>query len=188
MTSTKPARLIVLDRDGVINRESTDFIRSPAEWVPLPGSIQAIANLTTAGFAVVVATNQSGVGRGLFTAETLAAIHARMTETIEAAGGQLAGIFVCPHQPEDGCECRKPRPGLLRQVEAHFGMPLRGRAVIGDSYRDLEAAWKVGARAILVRTGNGAATEGRLDADAAVEVFPDLAAAAAALITEKQEP
>jgi len=188
MARTKPARLIVLDRDGVINRESRDFIRSPAEWVPLPGSIQAIADLTAAGFAVVVATNQSGVGRGLFTAEVLAAIHARMTEAIEVAGGRLAGIFSCPHRPEDGCECRKPRPGLMRQVEAQFGIPLRGRPVIGDSYRDLEAAWKVGARAILVRTGNGAATEGRLDAGSAVEVFPDLAAAAAALITEKRAP
>jgi D-glycero-D-manno-heptose 1,7-bisphosphate phosphatase len=183
-----PARLIVLDRDGVINRESSHFIRSPAEWLPLPGSIQAIADLTAAAFSVVVATNQSGVGRGLFTAETLSAIHARMTGAIEVAGGRLAGIFVCPHRPEDGCECRKPRPGLMRQVEAHFGAPLRGQPVIGDSHRDLEAAWTVGGRAILVRTGNGAATEGRLVADAPVEVFTDLAAAAAALIAETQEP
>jgi D-glycero-D-manno-heptose 1,7-bisphosphate phosphatase len=181
-----PARLIVLDRDGVINRESSHFIRSPAEWLPLPGSIQAIADLTAAGFTVVVATNQSGVGRGLFTAETLAAIHARMTDVIEDAGGRLAGIFFCPHRPEDGCECRKPRPGLMRQVEGHFGTLLRGQPAIGDSRRDLEAAWQVGARAILVRTGNGAATEERLDAGAPVEVFPDLAAAAAALIIEKR--
>jgi D-glycero-D-manno-heptose 1,7-bisphosphate phosphatase len=179
------ARLIVLDRDGVINRESSAFIRSPAEWLPLPGSIQAIADLTAAGFAVVVATNQSGVGRGLFTATTLAAIHARMTSTIEAAGGRLAGIFFCPHRPEDNCECRKPRAGLMRQIEARFGTSLRGQPVIGDSCRDLQAAWAVGARAMLVRTGNGAVTEGRLDADKSVEVFPDLAAAAAALITEK---
>ena len=188
MTSTMPARLIVLDRDGVINREAREFIRNPAEWLPLPGSIQAIADLTAAGFTVVVATNQSGVGRGLFTAETLAAIHTRMTDVIEVAGGRLAGIFFCPHRPEDGCECRKPRPGLMRQIEADFGTPLRGQPVIGDSHRDLEAAWKVGARAILVRTGNGAITEGRLGADASVEVFPDLAAAAAALIAEMQEP
>jgi D-glycero-D-manno-heptose 1,7-bisphosphate phosphatase len=188
MTRTTPARLIVLDRDGVINRESSSFIRSPAEWLPLPGSIQAIADLTAAGFAVVVATNQSGVGRGLFTAATLSAIHARMASTIEAAGGRLAGIFFCPHRPEDQCECRKPRPGLMRQVEAQFGTSLRGQPVIGDSYRDLEAAWEVAARAMLVRTGNGVVTEKRLDADAPVEVFADLAAAAALLITEKQEP
>jgi D-glycero-D-manno-heptose 1,7-bisphosphate phosphatase len=181
-------RLIVLDRDGVINRESRNFIRGPAEWIPLPGSIQAIADLTAAGFTVVVATNQSGVGRGLFTAETLSAIHARTTSAIEAAGGRLAGIFFCPHRPEDGCECRKPQPGLLRQIEAHFGTSLRGQPVIGDSHRDLEAAWQVGARAILVRTGNGAVTEERLDTTAPVNVFPDLAAAASALIAEKPAP
>lgn len=181
-----PARLIVLDRDGVINRESSEFIRRPAEWLPLPGSIEAIAELTAAGFTVVVATNQSGVGRGLFTAETLTAIHARMMGSIEAGGGSLAGIFFCPHRPEDNCECRKPRPGLMRQIEAHFGTSLRNVPVIGDSYRDLEAAWSVDARAILVRTGNGVATEGRLTAEASVEVYPDLAAVATALITGKQ--
>ena len=185
MTRTTPARLIVLDRDGVINRESSTFIRNPAEWLPLPGSVQAIADLTAAGFEVVVATNQSGVGRGLFTAATLAAIHERMTKTIEAAGGKLAGIFFCPHRPEDNCECRKPRAGLMRQIEAQFGTSLRDQPVIGDSCRDLQAAWAVGARAMLVRTGNGAVTEGRLDADKTVEVFPDLAAAATTLITEK---
>jgi len=185
LTRTTPARLIVLDRDGVINRESSTFIRNPAEWLPLPGSVQAIADLTAAGFEVVVATNQSGVGRGLFTAATLAAIHERMTKTIEAAGGKLAGIFFCPHRPEDNCECRKPRAGLMRQIEAQFGTSLRDQPVIGDSCRDLQAAWAVGARAMLVRTGNGAVTEGRLDADKTVEVFPDLAAAATTLITEK---
>jgi len=187
MGNTTQRRLVVLDRDGVINRESPDFIRTPDEWVPLPGSIEAIADLTRAGFAVVVASNQSGVGRGLFTADTLEEIHARMARAIEAAGGRLAGIFVCPHRPEDACECRKPRPGLMQQIEAHFGLTLRGRPVIGDSRRDLEAAWQVSARAILVRTGNGASTEEGLDAGAAVEIFPDLAAAAARLITECEE-
>ena len=184
MANTNQRPLVVLDRDGVINRESPDFIRTPDEWVPLPGSIQAIADLTRAGFAVVVATNQSGVGRGLFTADTLAAIHARMTQTLEAAGGQLAGIFVCPHRPEDGCECRKPRPGLLHQIEAHFGVVLLSQPAIGDSYRDLEAAWRVGARAMLVRTGNGTETERHLNGQPDVEVVTDLAAAAALLITE----
>lgn len=185
MTSTTPARLIVLDRDGVINRESSNFIRTPAEWLPLPGSIQAIADLTSDGFAVVVATNQSGVGRGLFNAETLAAIHARMSHAIESGGGRLAGIFFCPHRTEDDCECRKPRPGLLRQIEARFGTSLHGQPVVGDSHRDLVAAWNVGARAILVRTGNGAMTESHLGVDARkVEVFTDLAAVAATLIGE----
>jgi D-glycero-D-manno-heptose 1,7-bisphosphate phosphatase len=184
MANATQRRLVVLDRDGVINRESASFIRTPDEWIPLPGSIEAIADLTRAGFTVVVASNQSGVGRGLFTAETLGAIHARMTRTVEASGGRLAGIFVCPHRPEDACECRKPLPGLLRQIEATFGLTLRGQPAIGDSYRDLEAAWRVGARAILVRTGNGLATGQRLEAGAAVEVVPDLAAAAALLIAE----
>jgi D-glycero-D-manno-heptose 1,7-bisphosphate phosphatase len=184
MGAAEQVRLVVLDRDGVINRESPDFIRRPEEWIPLPGSIEAIADLTRAGFTVVVASNQSGVGRGLFTAATLVAIHDRMNRAVEAAGGRLDGIYFCPHRPEDACECRKPLPGLLRQIEAHYGVPLRGTPAIGDSYRDLEAAWRVGARAILVRTGNGAEAERRLEAGAAVEVFADLAAAASALVAE----
>jgi len=188
MATADTIRLVVLDRDGVINRESPDFIRRPEEWVPLPGSLEAIAGLTRAGFRVVVASNQSGVGRGLFSAGTLAAIHDRMTKSIEAAGGRLDGIYFCPHGPDDGCNCRKPLPGLLRQIEAHYGSPLRGQPVIGDSQRDLEAAWRVGGRAILVRTGNGPETERRLAAGAPVEVFPDLAAVAAALIAETQAP
>ncbi len=185
-TDTQP-RLVILDRDGVINRESPDFIRTPDEWLPIPGSVEAIAALTEAGFTVVVASNQSGVGRGLFSSGTLAAIHARMTETLEAAGGRLAGIFFCPHRPEDGCNCRKPLPGLLRQIEGHFGVTLAGVPCIGDSRRDLEAAWQVGARAILVRTGNGAQTEQGLEGGAAVEVFPDLGAAARQLIEQRLE-
>jgi len=184
MGAADQIRLVVLDRDGVINRESPAFIRRPEEWIPLPGSIEAIAELTRAGFTVVVASNQSGVGRGLLTAATLVAIHDRMNRAVEAAGGRLDGIYFCPHRPEDACECRKPLPGLLRQIEAHYGVLLRGTPAIGDSYRDLEAAWRVGARAILVRTGNGAATERRLEPGAAVEVFADLAAAARALTAE----
>lgn len=184
MADADNLRLVVLDRDGVINRESAEFIRTPDEWLPLPGSIEAIAALTRAGFTVVVASNQSGVGRGLFTADTLAAIHARMTGAVQAAGGRLDAIFFCPHRPEDGCDCRKPRPGLLRQIEARYGRSLAGQPVIGDSYRDLEAAWRVGARAILVRTGNGVETEGRLTPGSAVEVWPDLAAIATQLIAE----
>ena len=186
MADADAIRLVVLDRDGVINRESPDFIRRPEEWIPLPGSIGAIADLTRAGFTVVVASNQSGVGRGLFSAATLAAIHDRMNRTVEAAGGRLDGIYFCPHRPEDACECRKPLPGLLRQIEARYGITLRGTPAIGDSSRDLEAAWRVGARAILVRTGNGPETERRLEAGAAVEVFPDLAAVAAVLVAESR--
>ena len=147
--------------------------------------MQAIADLTRAGFTVVVASNQSGVGREFFSAATLTAIHDRMNRTIEAAGGRLDGIYFCPHRPEDACECRKPLPGLLRQIESHYGITLRGAPAIGDSYRDLEAAWHVGARAILVRTGNGVETERRLEPGAPVEVFADLSAAVAALIAER---
>jgi len=177
-------RLVILDRDGVINRESKDFIRSPAEWVPLPGSLEAIAALTAGGFDVVVASNQSGVARGLFTTATLADIHRKMTAAVEAAGGRLAGIFFCPHGPDDRCDCRKPRPGLLRQVEAAFGTGLAGVPAIGDSARDLQAAQAVGARAILVRTGNGRDTEAALAPGAGIPVFDDLAAAAAALLKD----
>ena len=173
--------LVVLDRDGVINRESAAFIKTADEWLPLPGSIEAIAALTRTGFDVVVATNQSGVGRGLITGSALEEINSRMQQAIERAGGKLGGIFICPHHPDDNCDCRKPKPGLLHQIEAQFGCSLGGRPVIGDSARDLEAAQAVGARAILVRTGNGLETERRMR-DSSVEVFDDLAAAAHALI------
>jgi D-glycero-D-manno-heptose 1,7-bisphosphate phosphatase len=176
------SKLIVLDRDGVINRESDAFIRSAAEWIPLPGALQAIADLTTAGFSVIVATNQSGVGRGLFSASTLAEIHRKMTAAVEQAGGQLSGIFVCPHAPEDGCDCRKPKPGLMRQIESALNCRLAGHPVVGDSERDLQAAQAVGARALLVRTGNGRETEARLIPQAEIEVFDDLSAVASFLI------
>lgn len=182
--STRPETgkgLVVLDRDGVINRESAAFIKTADEWLPLPGSLEAIAALSRTGFDVVVATNQSGVGRGLITGTALGEINSRMHQCIERAGGRLSGIFVCPHHPDDNCSCRKPKPGLLYQIEARFGCSLSGRPVIGDSARDLEAAQAVGARAILVRTGNGIETERRMR-DGSIEVFDDLAAAANALI------
>lgn len=175
-------RLVVLDRDGVINRESPAFIKSPDEWVPLEGSIEAIASLARAGFTVVVATNQSGVGRGLIAPATLDAIHGRMRQAIEAAGGQLGGIYVCPHHPDAGCDCRKPRAGLLRRIAHDYGISLEGTPQVGDSLRDLEAARAVGARPLLVRTGNGRETERTLPPGYPVEIFPDLAQVAAALL------
>jgi D-glycero-D-manno-heptose 1,7-bisphosphate phosphatase len=179
-------RFVVLDRDGVINHESDDFIKSPDEWRPLAGSLDAIATLTGAGFRVIVATNQSGVSRGLFDLETLDEIHAKMSDAVRAAGGELHGIFFCPHGPDDGCDCRKPQPGLLRQIETQFGCSLEGQPVIGDSARDLESAAAVGAQAILVRTGNGAATEKSLPDNGDTPVFDDLAAAARSLIGREQ--
>lgn len=174
--------LVVVDRDGVINRESPDFIRSAEEWQPLPGSLEAIARLHRAGVPVAIATNQSGLGRGLFDAATLAAIHRKMVTAIESAGGALVGIYVCPHAPAAGCACRKPLPGLMHQIEAAAGCKLAGQPVIGDSERDLRAAQAVGARAILVRTGNGRDTEARLAGTERLEVFDDLSAAVTALI------
>ena len=179
--------MVVLDRDGVINRESEDFIKTPDEWIPLSGSLDAIARLTSAGFPVIVATNQSGVGRGLFDLAALDAIHDKMRREVEAAGGDLAGIFFCPHTPEDGCDCRKPKPGLLRQIERRFDISLTGSPVIGDSARDLEAAVAVGAQPILVRTGNGRRTEKELDERSDVRVFDDLAAAVDALLEAEQD-
>lgn len=177
--------LAVLDRDGVINADSEHYIKSPDEWQPLPGSLEAIAALTKAGWTVAVASNQSGVARGLFDARTLARINARMEAAVSAAGGRLDGIFFCPHGPDDGCDCRKPRPGLLWQIAGQFGADLEHVPVIGDSARDLEAAESVGARAILVLTGNGAETLAlRQAAGLETEVYADLNAAAHALLGE----
>jgi D-glycero-D-manno-heptose 1,7-bisphosphate phosphatase len=181
---------VILDRDGVINAESDHFIKNLDEWRPLPGSIDAIARLCRAGFRVAVATNQSGVGRGLIAPEALAAMHRELERLVVAAGGQIAGIFCCPHVPEDGCDCRKPQPGLLHRIATEFAIELVGIPAIGDSLRDLEAAVAVGCAPILVRTGNGVATEYALTSnpDARLRglvVLDDLAAAADLLISKQ---
>jgi D-glycero-D-manno-heptose 1,7-bisphosphate phosphatase len=177
--------LLVLDRDGVINRESRSFVKSADEWVPLPGSIAAIAALSRAGYTVTVASNQSGLARGLFDYDALMSMHEKLHTLVAAVGGHVDRIVVCPHGPDDGCDCRKPKPGLLLQLGEHYDVSLAGVPVIGDSLRDLEAALAVGARPILVRTGNGHKTERRLTRELAhVEAFDDLAAAAGALMSE----
>lgn len=177
-------RLVILDRDGVINFESDAYIKSPEEWQPIPGSLEAIARLHHSGFTVVVATNQAGVGHGLFDLAALDAIHNKMLAAVEAAGGKLAGISYCPHAPGDHCDCRKPKPGLLRQIEKKYGVTLKGVPAIGDSLRDLGAALSVGARAILVRTGNGEQTLKHLATLENIEIYTDLAAATDQLIQE----
>jgi D-glycero-D-manno-heptose 1,7-bisphosphate phosphatase len=177
-------KLVILDRDGVINYESDAYIKSPQEWRPIPGSLEAIARLYQAGFTLVVATNQSGVARDLFDLATLEAIHAKMTAAIEAAGGKLAGVFFCPHKPEDHCDCRKPKTGMLRQIERQFATTLVRAPAVGDSWRDIQAAKSVGARAILVRTGKGKETMRKYDKMAGMEIYPDLAAVAKQLIGE----
>lgn len=179
--------LVILDRDGVINEDSDDYIKSLAEWKPLPGSIEAIAALSRAGFTVAVATNQSGLARGLFELEALEAMHQRLDELVEAEGGRLAGIFYCAHHPDDDCDCRKPKPGLIRAIEAELGESALGAWFIGDSLGDLEAAEAAGCEPVLVLTGKGPRTRARIGDGPdshwqGVRVYPDLAAAAAALI------
>ncbi len=177
--------LVILDRDGVINRDSKDFVKTTDEWLPLPGSIGAIADLSRAGYTVTVASNQSGLARGLFDRNALSAMHRKLRRLVAAEGGHIDRIVVCPHGPTDGCNCRKPKPGLLHRLGRYYKTDLDGVPVIGDSLRDLEAARASGARPILVRTGNGRKTEAALDRRlAATQVFDDLAAAAAALSQE----
>ncbi|MCH7830207.1 MAG: D-glycero-beta-D-manno-heptose 1,7-bisphosphate 7-phosphatase [Proteobacteria bacterium] len=178
-------RLIILDRDGVINKDSSAFVKSADEWLPLPGSIAAIAALSRAGFTVTVASNQSGLARKLLDRDALRAIHRKLRRLVAADGGHIARIVVCPHGPGDGCACRKPEPGLLHRLARFYDVTLDGVPVIGDSLRDLQAAARAGARPILVRTGNGVKTVTTLpDELRAVEVFSDLAAAATELLGE----
>jgi D-glycero-D-manno-heptose 1,7-bisphosphate phosphatase len=175
-------RLVILDRDGVINQESEAFIKTPEEWIPLPGSLATIARLYKNGYTVVVASNQSGIARHLLSLDTLAAIHGRMKREVEAAGGKIDSVFFCPHGPGDACDCRKPKPGLFKQIAKRYGVKLEGIPMIGDSERDLQAARAVGGRPILVMTGNGVKT---MDEDHDVEEsYADLAAAAAQLLRE----
>ncbi len=184
-----PAKVVVLDRDGVINRDSAAYIKSPDEWQPLPGSISAIARLSRAGLRVVLATNQSGIARGLFDEAALDAIHARFTGLVERHGGRVDGIFFCPHGPDAGCNCRKPATGLLRQIESRLQCSLRGCWFIGDSLRDLQAGRSHGCQPVLVRTGNGLQTENLIKNNALgkVLVFDDLARAATVLLRESAD-
>lgn len=180
-------RLVVLDRDGVINHDSDAFIKSPAEWVPIDGSLQAIALFTRSGFTVAVASNQSGIGRGLYDRAALKGIHRKMRRAVSKAGGAIGRIVSCPHRPEDACECRKPAPGLLRRLGKHYGVAMRGIPVIGDSVRDLEAALAVEARPMLVLTGNGQRTrETLVERGWRVETFDNLLEAARTLVAEHE--
>ena len=170
---------MILDRDGVVNRDSAEFVKNVGEFVPLPGSIEAIAELGRAGYTVAVASNQSGLARGLFDRRALRAMHRKLRRLVAAAGGRVDRIVVCPHGPDDGCRCRKPRPGLLLRLARHYDMTLDGVPVVGDSLRDLEAAVAAGAQPILVRTGNGRKTARSLPAALQqVPIFDDLAAVA----------
>jgi D-glycero-D-manno-heptose 1,7-bisphosphate phosphatase len=174
-------KLVILDRDGTINQDSDQYIKSPLEWKPIPGSLEAIARLTQGGWRCVVATNQSGIARGLFDMSTLNAIHAEMHRAVGQVGGRIDAIFFCPHAADANCECRKPKPGLLREIGARFDTELEGVPMIGDSLRDLEAAAAVGAQPYLVLTGKGRKTRDAGGLPKQTEIFADLAAIAARL-------
>ena len=179
--TNRPMKLVVLDRDGVINLDSDQYIKSPEEWKPIPGSLEAIARLTQAGFRVVIATNQSGLGRGLFDMATLNAMHDKMHKAVNQLGGRIDAVFFCPHAQDAGCACRKPKPGMLHEIAARFDLALAGVPVIGDSLRDLQAASAAGARPVLVLTGKGEQTLKSGGLPGGTEIHRDLAAAALAL-------
>ena len=181
---TRQAKLIVLDRDGVINYDSEQFIKSPDEWRPIPGSLEAISRLNHAGFRVVVATNQSGLGRGLFDMATLIAINDKMHKALAQLGGRIDALFYCPHTADSACECRKPKPGMLIEIGNRFGVELTGVPCVGDSVRDLQAAAAVEAQPILVLSGKGEKTlrDGAFPANTVI--FPDLAFVATALLAD----
>jgi D-glycero-D-manno-heptose 1,7-bisphosphate phosphatase len=174
-------KIVILDRDGTINRDSDQYIKSPEEWKPIKGSLEAIARLTQAGYRVVVATNQSGIARGLFDTATLNAIHGTMQRAVQQAGGRIDAIFFCPHAEETDCECRKPKPGMLLEVGKRMNTPLAGVPMVGDALRDLQAAAAAGARPVLVLTGKGRRTRDAGGLPPGTDIFPDLAAFAAQL-------
>lgn len=181
-------RLVILDRDGVINEDSDEYIKSVDEFVPIPGSVAAIARLTLAGYRVAVATNQSGVGRGLFDLPTLNAMHDKLRDLVAQQGGHVDEIVFCPHDPAAACDCRKPKPGLLKQIAEKFKTELVGVPVIGDSLRDLQSAIAVNAQPILVRTGKGERTLAQLalvQELGDVPVYQDLSAAVDAIIENR---
>lgn len=171
-------RLVILDRDGVINEDSDAYIKSPEEWIPIPGSLEAIARLNRADYRVVVASNQSGLARGLFDFDTLNRIHEKMHRALAEVGGSIDAIFFCPHGPEDTCECRKPKAGLFQDIARRMGVSLQDVPAIGDSLRDLQAAQSVGAQPILVLTGKGRKTFKQLGPKSAsgIPVYANLAA------------
>jgi D-glycero-D-manno-heptose 1,7-bisphosphate phosphatase len=179
---TRQAKLIVLDRDGVINYDSDQFIKSPDEWRPIPGSLEAISRLNHAGFRVVVATNQSGLGRGLFDMATLIAINDKMHKALAHLGGRIDALFYCPHTADSACECRKPKPGMFTEIGNRFGVDMIGVPCVGDSVRDLQAAAAIEAQPILVLSGKGEKTlrDGVFPANTII--FPDLAFVATALL------
>ena len=175
-------KLIILDRDGVINHDSPDFIKSPQEWTPIPGSLEAIARLNQAGYRGVVATNQSGIARELFDIATLNAIHAKMHAAAQLAGADIDAIFFCPHAAIDGCDCRKPKSGMFEEIGKRFKMNLKGVPTVGDSLRDLQSGFNSGCTPYLVLTGKGEKTHATGGLPPGTQVYPDLAAMVSAFL------
>ena len=175
-------KLVILDRDGVINHDSDSYIKSPDEWRPIPGSLEAITRLNQAGYHVVLATNQSGVGRGLFEVSTLNAIHDKMHRALSQIGGRIDAIFFCPHAQEADCNCRKPKAGLLEEIAKRFNVDLKGVPAVGDSLRDLTAFAVVGATPILVLTGKGEKTRHEGQLPAGTQIFANLAEAVQSIV------
>lgn len=175
-------KLLILDRDGVINQDSDDYIKSLEEWIPIPSAISAIARLSQAGWTVAVATNQSGIARGYYDLATLESMHQRLRELVAEQGGELGVVVYCPHGPDDGCDCRKPKPGMLRQIAQHYGADLSGVWFIGDSRGDLDAALAVDCQPVLVKTGKGERTLAKPLPEGTL-VFDDLAAVADQLLS-----
>lgn len=177
-------KLVILDRDGVINQDSAQFIKSPDEWKPIEGSLEAIALLNQNGYRVALATNQSGIGRGLFDMATLNAIHDKMHKTLAQFGGRIDALFYCPHAADANCNCRKPKPGMIEEISKRFGMDLKGVPSVGDSLRDLQASAVFGAQPILVLTGKGEKTLATGGLPENTWVCNNLAEAARRIITD----
>ncbi|HWU97079.1 MAG TPA: D-glycero-beta-D-manno-heptose 1,7-bisphosphate 7-phosphatase [Oxalicibacterium sp.] len=177
-------KLVILDRDGVINQDSDDFIKSPDEWIPIPGSLEAIARLNQADYRVVVATNQSGIARGKFNIMTLNAIHQKMHAAAQSVGADIDAVFFCPHAADDNCDCRKPKAGMLESIAKRFEVNLKGVPSVGDSLRDLQAGFVVGNKPYLVLTGKGEMTRAKGGLPPGTMTFPDLAAVVDHLLME----
>ncbi len=169
-------KLIILDRDGVINHDSDAFIKSPDEWIPIPGSLAAIARLNQAGYRVVVASNQSGIARGFFNMSVLNAIHQKMHVAAQAVGAEIDAVFFCPHAAQDCCDCRKPKPGMLHAITQRYEVNLKGVPIVGDSLRDLQAGFVAGCQPYLVLTGKGQKTQANGGLPPGTKTYPDLAA------------
>jgi len=181
-------KLIILDRDGVINEDSPEFIKSPAEWVPIPGSLEAIARLNQAGYRVVIASNQSGIARELFDIATLNAIHQKMHASAQLVGADIDAIFFCPHAAVDNCDCRKPKGGMFEEISKRFKVSLKGVPTVGDSLRDLQAGFNCGCVPYLVLTGKGEQTYAKGGLPPGTQIFPDLAAMVDAFLRSPTNP